>query len=595
MSDVLKNTNKQDPKYKWDLSHMYADDEKWEADFAWIKQRLPSLSSFKGELKKLMNIVCCFDVVDSLSKTLEKLVVYAHCKRDEDTKSDKYNAMFGRAMTLYSEFTENIAFVEPELSALDADKLKSFSENPKLADHKYTLETIIKSKPHILSPEEEKLLALTNDFTGDFENIFTMIDNADLEFPTVDIDGVSTKLTHGAYSLALQHRDQATRKRSFEAYYNAYKKHINTIAANYSGEVKKNIFFSKARKYTSYLDKAMDVEDVPRVVYEKLIESVDKSLPKLHQYIHYRKQQLKVDDLYMHDLYVPIVEGANLSLTYEDSCDLVLKALAPLGDEYLAKIKEGYKNAWIDVFESDSKRSGGYCIHAYLAPHPYVLLNYCGTTHDIFTLAHELGHAMHSYLSGKNQPFSKANYKIFVAEVASTVNEMILIDYLLKNTKDVKLKKYLLSYKLDAMRTTIFRQTMFSEFELYTHTQVESGNTLTVKSLSAAYDKLNTKYYGDAITHDEFIQFEWARIPHFYRSFYVYKYATGLIAAINIAEKICAGDKEALSQYMKFLSSGGSKSPYEILCDAGVDLAETESYDRAMKVFEKTMAELKKL
>lgn len=582
-------------KYKWKLEDIYATDEAWEADYKKIEELIPVVVAYRGKLTDKANILACLKALDELNVAIEALCIYAHCRRDENQALEESNVRFGRASVLLNKMGESVSFVEPQLAALDTAVLESYVEDPDFEPYRYMIERLIAMKPYTLSEGEERLLAMTGDFAEDYGTVFAVLDNVDLDFPTVKIDGKPVKLTHGQYAFALQDSRQEVRARAFDAYYGAYAKVKNTLAANYYANVKKDVFYSKARGYRSHLDKSMLAEDVPTAVYEKLLEMIGKGLPAMHDYIAYRKDALGLDKIYMYDLYTSVVKETNLSVEFDEAADIVLKALAPLGEEYCSHIADSFRDGWIDVYETEGKRSGGYCTHAYRAPHPYVLLNYSKTTHDVFTLAHELGHAMHSYYSAHAQPASKADYKIFVAEIASTCNEMLLLDYLLKTTTDVNFKKFLLAYRLDAIRTTIFRQTMFSEFEYGTHKTVEEGQPLALEAMSDAYEALNRKYYGDLIEKDPHIRYEWMRIPHFYYNFYVYKYATGLTAAIAISERILSGDKDILPAYRKFLSAGGSKSPYEILKDCGVDLATDAPYQRMIDLFAETLAELKSL
>ena len=407
-------------------------------------------------------------------------------------------------------------------------------------------------------------------------------------------NGEKIQLTHGPYGVIMHSEDRELRKKAFNKYYQAYTSLINVISATYYGNVKKGVFYAKAKKYPSALDKALMGEDVERSVYDNLITTVHEAIPLLNDYMAEKKKLLKLSKMYMYDVYVPVVEGAELKLDYEKAYDLVVEGLKPLGEEYCELLERARKERWIDVYEGEGKRSGAYSVAVY-DTHPYVLLNYQPTTHDVFTIAHEMGHSIHSYFSNLNQPYAKADYRIFVAEVASTVNEVLLIRHLLKTEKDVKLKKYLLSYLLEMIRTTLFRQTQFAEFEQFAHQTVESGQPLTKENLSAEYLRLNKLYYGKAVESEGNIQYEWARIPHFYRAFYVYKYATGIISALAIADRILTEGKPAVSDYFKFLSSGGKDSPVELLKIAGVDLTDKKAFRSAFKVFSDTLEEFKTL
>ncbi|MBQ5725357.1 MAG: oligoendopeptidase F, partial [Clostridia bacterium] len=448
---------------------------------------------------------------------------------------------------------------------------------------------------HVLSREMEELLAQGSRVFDGYHDVFTALDNADFPYPTVRVDGESVTVTHGTYGVLMRHPDRRVRRRVFEAYYKAYIGLINTITATYVGNVDKDVFLSKARKYDSCLAKALASEDVDVKVYRNLLRSVNKGLPLLHRYFRDRKRVLGMKSMHMYDLYTPLVEGAELELDYEAAYEVVKEGLAPLGERYAALLDEAHDNGWIDVEETEGKRSGAYSISVYGLPHPYVLLNYQPTTSDVFTIAHELGHALHSYHSEHAQPQEKADYKIFVAEVASTVNEILLIKHLLSKTEDVKLKKYLLSYYMDTIKGTLFRQTQFAEFEYLAHDMAEKGQPLTKDALCEAYLALNKKYYGRSVVSDPEIAYEWARIPHFYRGFYVYKYATGITAAISIAERILSEGAPAVEDYFRFLSSGGSDSPVELLKLAGVDLCRMDAFNAAMASFKDALEQFEAL
>ncbi|MBP5177085.1 MAG: oligoendopeptidase F, partial [Clostridia bacterium] len=450
---------------------------------------------------------------------------------------------------------------------------------------------ILKEKPHVLSKETESVLSLGGQVFGAFRDIFTMIDNADMPLPTIKLGGEKVTVSHGLYGVLLKSPDRKIRKEVFKKYYGAYRSLLKTITATYAGNVNKNVFIARARNYSSCLEMALLNEDVSVKVYENLLKSVHKALPELHRYVRQKKKALGLKSMHMYDIYVPTVEDCELSLDYEDAFKLVKKGLAPLGEDYLALLQQAHDDGWIDVEETDGKRSGAYSMGVYALKHPYVLLNYQKTTGDVFTIAHELGHALHTYHSNKYQPQSKADYKIFVAEVASTVNEVLLLKYLLKTSTDQKLRKYLLSYYTDMIKSTLFRQTMFAEFEYLAHDMAAAGEPLTDESLSQKYLELNKRYYGRSVVSDNEISYEWARIPHFYNAFYVYKYATGIISAISIAERIYSLGAPAVADYKKFLSSGGSDSPVELLKLAGVDLTKMAAYDLAMKSFKNALDE----
>ncbi len=581
-------------KYKWRSEDIYPSDEAWEADFLKAEKFL-DFSAFESKLSSASSLAAFFAKEEEAGRVLERLYLYAHMNHDVDSRVAKYTSMQSRAMSLFVRFSEAAAFAEPELSAIDDALLRSFTEDARLKDHDYYLRRLIAGKKHILSAKEEKLLASGGEVYSQFQNIFSMIDNADMRFgEVVKEDGSKVALTHGTYGVLLHGQDRSLRKQAFERYYEAYIHLSNTIAATYFGNVKKDVFLSQARGYTSCLQRALEGEDVPPVVYENLLASVNESLPVMHRYIALRGRLLGLEEQHMYDIYAPLVEDAELKLSYEDACDLVAEGLAPLGEEYCALLRKGFAEGWVDVCETTGKRSGAYSTGIF-GLHPFVLLNYQPTTHDVFTIAHEMGHSLHTYYSNAKQPYAKADYRIFVAEVASTVNEVLLLRHILSQTKDGKMRRYLLNYFLDTVRTTLHRQTMFAEFEYIAHDMVEKGTPLTSENLNELYWGLNKKYYGDHIFHDEQIAYEWSRIPHFYTSFYVYKYATGIISALSIVERILSEGEKAVADYKAFLSSGGSDSPVELLKIAGVDLTSRAPFDAAMQAFERALKELEAL
>lgn len=576
-----------DERYFWNLKDLYETPAEWEK--AYKEAEKGSLSAFRGKLGQKDKLLACLKKQDDISRKLERLYVYAHMLSDQDTSDAENGAFVARAQSLLVKLNADSAYILPELTALDEAFLKDCIADKAFSDYDYMLETVLKEKPHVLGEEAEKVLALGGDVYSGFRDVFNVADNADFPFPTVkDGEGNKVRVTHGMYSVCMQSADRAFRRRAFKAYYGAYIGMVNTLTATYSGSVKKDVFLSKARGYKSCLERALSGEDVEPVVYKNLLSSVHRALPTLHRYIEAKKNALKLDKMHMYDMYVPVVENADLKLEYEEAYALVKEGLAPLGEEYVSLLQKAFDERWIDVYENDGKRSGAYSTSCYEA-HPYVLLNYQKTTHDVFTIAHEMGHSIHSYFSNRTQPYAKADYKIFVAEVASTVNEVLLLKHILKNARDKKLKKYLLSYLLEMIRTTLFRQTQFAEFEYAAHETVEKGVPLTRENLCKKYLKLNREYYGKAVESDKEIAYEWSRIPHFYTSFYVYKYATGIISALFIANRILTEGKPAVEDYFKFLSSGGSDNPVNLLKIAGVDLTKTDAFDSAMRVFEETL------
>ncbi|MDE6614318.1 MAG: oligoendopeptidase F [Clostridia bacterium] len=588
----IANRNEIDDKYKWRLEDIVPSDEEWEKLFEETKKLGDGLDKFDGKLDKADSILECLKFDDEINQKLERLYVYAKMRKDEDCSREKYLAMVERINNLLVELSQKSAYIQPQLSSNSKEFLQDLASKKEFGDYSYSLTLMAKNKEHTLSTQEEVLMAKVGLFSGIFQETFGMFDNLDISFkPFKDSEGKKVELSHGVYSLMLQSQSRSDRKKAFESMFGAYRDMINTLASIYTGNVKKNLFYTQARKYDSCLDRATSSEDVPKSVYERLVKCIDGSLSSLHKYLRYRKKQLGYSSLHMYDLHLPIVDNASKGVEYEEAREIVKKALAPMGDEYGKLLDKAFNEGWIDVQENKGKRSGAYSWGCY-GTHPYVLLNYQKTTHDIFTIAHELGHAMHSYYSNENQPYAKAEYKIFVAEVASTVNEVLLVRYMLKDAKGDE-RKYLLSYLLDMFRTTVFRQTQFAEFEYQAHKRAEEGEPLNAQTLSDIYYKLNEKYYKTAgVVNDELIKYEWARIPHFYNAFYVYKYATGLISALCIADDILSKGESAVSDYKKFLKAGGSMPPVEILKLAGVDLTDEKPYNQAMKIFDDTLEEL---
>ena len=579
---------------KWRVEDIFESIDAWNATYAECEGEL-DFSEFEGKLNTVESVLSCMEKLNALILKLNRLAIYAHIRHDEDSRNSEFTALSARFSMLGMKLSGATAFITPELTALPVETLEAFAADPRMADYDYTIKCIIKDKPHVLSKEMEALLSQGSRVFGGYQQVFGMLDNADFPFPTVKVDGKDVTVSHGMYGVLLHHPDVRVRKKVFQSYYKAYIGLINTITATYTGNVDKDIFLAKARKYESCLDKALASEDVDPKVYKNLLRAVGKGLPLLHRYFRDRKKVLGMNKMHMYDLYLPLVADAELKLGYEEAFDLVVEGLAPLGETYQKLLREAHDNGWIDVEETEGKRSGAYSISSCGLPHPYVLLNYQPTTNNVFTIAHELGHALHSYHSQKAQPQEKADYKIFVAEVASTVNEVLLLKHLLTKTEDQNLKKYLLSYYMDMIKSTCFRQTQFAEFEFLAHDMAEKGQPLTKDALCNAYLELNKKYYGRSVISDPEIAYEWARIPHFYRAFYVYKYATGIISAISIAERIYTEGAPAVEDYFRFLSSGGSDSPVELLKLAGVDLTKKDAFEAAMASFKDALEQFEAL
>lgn len=580
-----------DDNFKWDLSPIVDGNDAWEKLYNSLEADYKVLGEFKGKLHDSDNIYDCLIADDKISLLIERLYVYARMRRDEDASETLYQGMVSRIELLSVKISSMTSYIMPELSALDNSFLESLITEERFAPYDYAIKKIIRNKAHTLSEKEEKILSELGSFSDGFHDAFSMFDNVDIKFaPVKDSDGNDIEMSHGIYSKLMQSGDRDVRKQAFESMFTSYKDMNNTLAQIYGGNVKKNVFYAKVRNFDSALERATFSENVPTAVYKKLLTCVNNALPSMHEYIGLRKKALGLDELHCYDLHVPIVEGASLSLPYDEAYQLVKKALAPLGADYAMLLDRAYNEKWIDVYENKGKTSGAYSWGSYNA-HPYVLLNYQPVTHDVFTIAHELGHAMHSYYSNSAQPYAKAGYEIFVAEVASTVNEVLLLKYLIKDS-DADMRKYLLSYYLDMFRTTLFRQTQFAAFEERVHAMAEADEPLTAEALNDVYFSLNKEYYGGEFINDDLIKYEWSRIPHFYRSFYVYKYATGITSAVSIARNIIGNGESAVKKYKEFLSTGGSMPPVDELKIAGIDLTDDKPFNDCMAEFKATLKAL---
>ena len=585
--------NQVEQRFKWNTDDIFPSDEAWEKAYAEAEKEI-NFSQYAGKLGNRSDLLAFLKANDEFLKKVERVFLYASMKHDEDTRISKYTAYSSKCDALISKYSAELAFFEPELASQTEEYLNSLVADKDFSDYDYTLKTLIKRKPHVIPEAEERLVALAGETLVSFSDIFSMIDNADLPLPEIELDGKNVKLTHGTYGVILHSSDREKRKEAYEKYYGAYESLLNTITATYYGNVKKDVFLTRAYHYNSCLERALSSEDVNEVVYRNLLTAVKGSFPAMHRYIADRKKILGYDKLYFYDVYAPLVSDVEVRMEYDDAYDYVIKGLAPLGKEYQALLKRGHDERWIDVEETEGKRSGAYSTGCF-GVHPYVLLNYKPTINEIFTVAHEMGHSLHTYFSSHNQPYAKSDYKIFVAEVASTVNEVLLLKFMLGDTDDINLRKYLLNYYLDTIRATLHRQTMFAEFEYEAHDMAEKGEPLTKELLCEIYGRIGKDYYGESIEHDFHISCEWARIPHFYRAFYVYKYSTGIITAMNIAHRILTEGEPAVKDYFKFLSSGSSSDPVSLLRLAGVDLESTAPFEFAMKEFADTLAEFEKL
>lgn len=588
--------NEIDEKYKWAINDIYATDELWTEDLGRLKGYIQKLKDYQGRLCESADVLYDYMLMcDEITVLCDSLINYAQRKSDEDTTVSKYQNMIGQAMNVFMQIDSAGSFETPEIISIEQDKLdKMFAQKPELELYRRKIELIRNKKDHVLSQAEENLIALTSEMGESPENIFSMFSDADLKFPdAADESGKLHQVTHSTYIPLVQSSDRTLRKNAFESMYSTYDNFKNTCAATLSAQIKSVNFYSKARKYSSSLERSLSENEIPVEVYHNLIKAVHENLHYMYDYVALRKKLLGVEQLHFYDLYTPLVGDLDMKITFDQAKQTVLKALAPMGEDYLAIIKEGFENRWIDVFENKGKTSGAYSAGARV--HPYVLLNHKDTLNCMFTLIHEMGHAVHSYLSNKKQPICYSDYSIFVAEVASTCNESLLIRYLLKNAKDKKEKAYLINYFLEMIRTTLYRQTMFAEFELKINELVADGNSLTADMLNSIYRDLNKLYFGDGIVLDEQISLEWARIPHFYYDYYVYQYATGIAAAIALSTRILKDGESAVKDYISFLSGGSSKDPISLLRGAGVDMATAKPINDALAEFGKMIKEMDSL
>lgn len=596
--NALPKRNETDVKYQWRLEDLYATDALWEEEYAEIQEKINSLSKFQNTLSlSAQNLLDCLTACYAVSQITDKLYVYSFMRFHEDSTNSFYQSLSDRAEMLAISYSAATSFIVPEILSIPEKVLAGFQlEKPKeFARYGHFLENILRQKAHTLSAAEEALLAKTAELGGAPQTIFTMLNDADLKFPSVkNAKGEEMELTKGRYVSFLESADRDLRKNAFEALYDTYLKQKNTLAATYSASVKADFFFAKTRHYGSAMEAALEDDNIPLSVYDNLIDTVHQYLPLLHRYVALRKKMLGVEELHMYDLYVPLVTEAERKFPYEEAKQTVIKALSVLGETYVTTLKKGLEGGWIDVYENEGKRSGAYSWGTY-SGHPYVLLNHTDNINSMFTIAHEMGHALHSYFTWEKQPYLYSGHKIFVAEVASTCNEALLMDYLLKTTEDKAMKRYLINYFMEQFRGTFFRQTMFAEFEKITHDMVEKGQPLTCEGLNAIYRDLNIKYFGDALVIDEKIDIEWARIPHFYNAFYVYQYATGYSAAIDLSQKILKEGQPAIDRYLDFLSKGNSEYSIDLLKGAGVDMSTTEPLKNAMAVFENLLEQMENL
>ncbi len=593
----IRQRSQIESKYKWNTSKLYNDESLWERDFIKIKELLPKAESFKGRLGDDAKILLGFFAYgEELSRLIDKAYLYAAMKKDEDNNNSRYQDMKDRILGLAVEAQSSLAYFEPEILSLPRERISEYLRNPMISLYAKHLEDILRLRPHTLSQNEERLLSLSGEIAASFDNIYAMVCNADMKFPEIVNDkGEKEPLTHGNYIRFLENKNRETRRRAYNALYNTYGEQLNSLAAIYASSVKKDAYYARVRNYDSALSASLFADNVPIAVYEKLLIAVREGLPLFWRYLKLRKKVLNLDELKMYDVYVPLFSEEDKSYSYEEAKKIVLEGLKPLGEEYLQIAGWGLESGWVDVYENQGKTPGAYSSGVY-GTDPYILLNYQGNLNSVFTLGHELGHSMHTYFSCREQPYIYSSYKIFVAEVASTVNETLLSDYLLNKAETKGQKIAVLNHYLEQFRGTVFRQTMFAEFEKLTHWEVESGRTLTAQRLNEIYAGLNQRYFGEEIKVDEAISREWARIPHFYHAFYVYKYATGFAAAQALAAGLLDSDplkaREAQKRYLEFLSAGNSLEPIEALRRAGVDMTTNQPVKAAMDIFQKRLEAL---
>ncbi len=584
------------PQYKWRLEDMFPSNDAWETEYAQAGDLIARAEGFADKLSDGAGMLAdALDAMAEASLTVERLFVYARMRRDENNANTLYQGMADRAAAINVKLESALSYLDPEILAMDEAVFRGYVQGePRLAVYRQFLDRLARRRAHTLSQSEKRLLAMAGEVLEGPHNIFVMLNNADMKFPTVTgEDGEPVQLTHGRYIPMMESRNRDVRKGAFQALYATYLGYRNTLATTYGSSVKGDVFGAQARNFPSSLAASLHGDAVPVEVYDNLIATVRAHLPLLHRYVALRKHALGVDELHMYDLYVPIVAEVDMKTTYAQACDMLREGLSPLGPEYIAAMSEGLSSGWVDVLENEGKSSGAYSWGVW-GTHPYVLMNWNDTLDNAYTLAHELGHAMHSYLSDR-LPYVQAQYPILLAEVASTFNECLFLDYMLKRTQDKDSRLFLLNHFLEQVRTTVIRQVMFAEFEKITHEMAERGEALTGEGLSAVYRQLNADYYGQDMVLDREIDMEWARIPHFYGAFYVYKYATGFASAVALADAVLTGGEPARQRYLKFLGSGGTDYPLNLLREAGVDLLKPDAVEACFARFAAMLEEMEAL
>lgn len=582
---------------KWKLTDLYASDDLWEKEVDTIGSLSKKIADYAGKLGDSADTLLYFlKERDTLLQLMSRMYVYANQSYHQDTADAHYQAYAAKAESVRVEVSASLSFADPEILAIPEERIaKFYEEEPELEKYRHAIDVIMRARAHTLSAEEESILAAAGELAASPENIFSMFNNADIRFPYItDVEGNRIQITHANFIKFLNDKDRSLRKEAFRGVYHTYAKWGNTLAAVFVSNLKQERFYAKMRKYPSVCAMHLSEGNIPEAVYDNLIETVHRHLPDLHRYMALRKKILGVEHLHMYDLYVPLVAEVDQKISYEEAKETVAKALAPMGKAYTDILREGYENGWIDVAANANKRSGAYSWGAY-GTHPYVLLNQQDDLESMFTLAHEMGHAIHTYHSDKAQPFTYAGYLIFVAEVASTCNECLLNHYLLSQEENGDKRNYILNHYLESFRTTLFRQTMFAEFEKIVHEKTTQGESLTMEDLNQIYHDLNVLYYGPDVVVDSEIDYEWMRIPHFYTAFYVYQYATGFSAAVAFSKKILEEGQPAVDRYVKeFLSGGCAKDPIDLLAAAGVDMSTPKPVDDALSVFAKYLDEFEK-
>ncbi len=595
MENKIKKREEIPDNFKWDMSDVYRDESLLQKDIDKVKTAISKIAECQNMCENKESFKESMKLIYETEFLVDKIYFYSNQKYYENLGNPKYQKMSGEAQSLLGEYVAGTSFVTPMLLAQSEEKIMGYVDSDsELEEFRIYLKEMFRQKQHVLSDKEEAILAKTQKFSGGASEIFSVFNNVDLDFPMVlNNQGVETQLSHGNFHTFITSENRKVRKDAFDAMYHTFAKYKNTLAAIYINSLKKDAFYAEVRKYRSSREMFLDDSSIPEEVYDNLIETVNQSIPLLQRYLRLRKKVMKVDELHLYDVYVPMVNSVSKNIPYEKALEMVAEGLKPMGEEYGQILQEGFENHWIDVYENQGKRSGAYSWSVY-GTHPYVLLNYQPVLNSVFTIAHEMGHAIHSYYSNNNQNYVNSQYKIFVAEVASTCNETLLILDLIAKSTDDKEKAYLINYFLEQFRTTLFRQTMFAEFEQIVHKAADEGEALNSETLCQIYYELNKKYFGDEMCVDQEIEMEWARIPHFYTAFYVYQYATGFSAAVALAKKILKEGEPAVEDYKKFLKSGCSDTPIELLKIAGVDMSKKEPVELAMKMFEELLDEFER-